>query len=441
MLHIRGKALIAVAAALVVGLSPLVGPAHSAAAQQPGNPGRAGGGGRPEVRDDELLVKFRPGTAGANQAAAHSQAGGRVDREIRSLDVKVVKVPPGQAANRLQQYQQNRNVEYAELNGIAYVDGFPTDAPPSDQKYGQQWALNNTGQTGGKADADVDAPQAWRVTTGSASPVSIAIVDTGIFGSHPDLQGKVTESANWAGGNSVDASDGYGHGTHVAGIAAAQTNNGEGIAGVCPGCTLVSAKVCDNSGACNYDWIASGVLWSVGCEVRNPDTSTDYGACLRTVRAKVLNLSLGGTYNSITLGRAIKRAWDQGAVPVCAAGNNANSVQFYPAVYPECIAVAATDSRDQKGSFSNHGSWVDVAAPGVSVLSSVTSGGYEAWSGTSMASPHVAGLAGLVWSTGAYATPQKVREQIEKADPIRGTGRQWAKGRINACKAVGGTGC
>jgi thermitase len=146
------------------------------------------------------------------------------------------------------------------------------------------------------------------------------------------------------------------------------TNNGIGVAGVCPDCELISARVCDSNGSCNYDWIASGVLWSVGCEERQPDTSTDFGECTGTQRAKVINLSLGGTYKSTTLERAIKRAWDRGAVLACAAGNNGNTVAFYPAAFSQCIAVAATDRNDRKASFSNFGSWVDVAAPGEGIV-------------------------------------------------------------------------
>ena len=265
----------------------------------------------------------------------------------------------------------------------------------------------------------------------------MAIVDTGVRGDHPDLVSKVIPSRNWTT-SSPDTVDRYGHGTHVAGSVAALTGNGTGVAGVCPECDLISAKVCGDDGGCNYDWIANGVLWAVGCDVR--DQVTD--ECRIAPRARVINLSLGGTYNSITLGNAVARAWQRGAVLTCAAGNNGNSVRFYPAAYTNCIAVAATDNRDRRASFSNFGNtWVDVAAPGVGILSTVVSGGYESWNGTSMATPHVAGLAGLLWSRG-LSTPTSVRSAIESnADRISGTGNAWAKGRINACRALGGTGC
>jgi thermitase len=417
----------------LLALLPALTMAGPATAQN--RPGAAQG--RREFVADELLVAFKPGTPANQRAAAHAQGGGRVQRQIRSLNVDVVKVQ-GPAEHRLQGYQNNPNIEYAELNGIAYVDAWPADGLPSDPEFGKQWALNNTGQTGGKVDADIDAPEAWKTTTGAS--VSVAIVDTGLNAldntAHPDLVGKVTERADWANADHNDPSDGHGHGTHVAGTIAAGTNNSVGVAGVCPGCTLVSARVCDSSGSCNYDWIASGVLWAVGCESRDPDPPGGLGQCLGTSRAKAINLSLGGTYNSITLQRAITRAWDRGTVLACAAGNNGNSVTFYPAAYNECIAVGATDTRDQKASFSNFGNWVDVAAPGVGILSTVKTGGYESWSGTSMATPHVTGLAGLLWANGV-ATPADVRTAIESSTVrLGGSARQLGKGRINACQAL-----
>jgi thermitase len=389
--------------------------------------------GKPEFRDDELLVKFKPGAPAASRAAAHQQAGGREDREIAALDVKVVKVPRGQAENRLRAYQNNPNVEYAELNGTAYATWSPNDA-----NYGSQWALNNQPTS----DRDIDAPQAWDKTKGSSS-TRIAILDTGVRESHPDLTGKVVARNNWTWMDAIgtepnrDATDDrYGHGTHVAGIAAALTNNGTGIAGVCPDCSLVAVKVLNDDGSGAYDYIANGILWTVGCDVRD-----NAGNCQNAPRANVINLSLGGTYNSITLQDAVNKAWNRGVVLSCAAGNNGNSVKFYPAAYTNCIAVAATDSSDRKAAWSNYGKgWVDVAAPGVDILSSVLSGGYEPWSGTSMATPHVSGLAGLLASQGKGR--DAIRSSIEStADRISGTGNFWSKGRINACKAVGGSGC
>ena len=178
---------------------------------------------------------------------------------------------------------------------------------------------------------------------------------------HPDLQGKVVDSRNWYDGSGTQ--DVVGHGTHVAGIAAATTNNGLGIAGVCPGCTLLNAKVCDDTGACPYDRLANGILWSVGCEWRDAQDN-----CLSPLRARTINVSVVGSVASTTLQQAIDRAWARGAVLACAAGNAGTTALQYPAAYSHCIAVAATDATDARPSWSSYGSsWVDVAAPGVSV--------------------------------------------------------------------------
>jgi len=415
--------------------------------------------GRPEFVEDELLVKFKPRVPPAAQAAIHSQAAAQVVREVRGLDVKVVKVPPQALAQVLQAYQRNPNIEFAERNGIAYADWTPNDPSfPS-----QQWSLNNTGQNSGKVDADVDAPQAWDVyntTMGAATPppaATVSIVDTGIDPTHQDLTAKIVDARNWYDGGPT--ADVYGHGTHVAGITAAITNNAVGIAGTCPGCNLLNAKVCDDSGNCPYDRVANGVLWSVGCEWREQDPATGgLGKCLSPIRAQVINMSISGTGGSTTLQLAIDRAAELGAVMACAAGNNGTSQTTYPAGYTNCIAVAATTNQDQRASYSSYGSWVDVAAPGSNIYSTLIGSKYGTMSGTSMASPHVAGEAGMVWSQlwSSYVDPNNrtnppdaakqaqlanlrgaVRSRIEStADPINSPGRPIGRGRINACRAL-----
>lgn len=423
-----------IAIALLVALGPIFGLPGSTWAEEKADKQEGTIKDKPDKHDDQIIVKFRAGVPEAVEDDVHKKKGGAVKNEVRGLDVKVVKVAKGKAAEAIEAYQEDPNVEYVEPLGIGYVDWIPSDG-----SYAQQWGLDNTGQNGGKVDADVDGPRAWDLTRGaSAAGVrsAIAILDTGIREDHPDLAGKVVDRRNWTFAPTID--DVVGHGTHVAGIAAASTNNATGIAGVCPDCVIVNGKVCDDSGACNYDYIANGVLWAVGCEWRD-----QAGNCLSPVRARSINISITGTYNSITLRDAINKAWSRGAVVSCAAGNDGRSTMVYPAGYNNCIAVAATDRMDARASFSNFGSsWVDLAAPGASILSTVTSGGYESWSGTSMAAPHVAGAAGLVWSTKLCSANNCVRTRVESnADRIGGTGSQWAKGRLNACRAVGGTQC
>lgn len=215
----------------------------------------------------------------------------------------------------------------------------------------------------------------------------------------------------------------------MAGSAAALTNNGIGVAGTCPNCVLYNVKVLADNGSGAWSWIANGITWA-----------TDNGA-------KVINMSLGGSSGSSTVESAVNYAWGKGVVLVADAGNSGTSSPFYPAYYTNVIAVAATDQNDNKASFSNYGTWVDIAAPGVSILSTAPDHPNKIWgkavkygtlSGTSMASPHVAGAAGLVWSTGICFTDNScVRNRIEtNADQITGTGTYWVNGRLNAYRAV-----
>jgi len=386
----------------------------------------APGSGEPaaELVAGEILVAFQPGTPGQAMAELHRQNGGAVQETIAGIGVQVVRVPAGQEKERAARYQRNPNVLFAEVNGLYHA--FFT---PDDTNFGQQWQYNNAN------DADIDAVEAWNVTLGDPG-VAIAILDTGIDQSHPDLVGKVTKNVNFSTSRTVD--DKYGHGTHVAGSAAAVTSNGIGVAGTCPKCTLYNVKVLNDSGSGSWSGIAKGIRWAA-----------DNGA-------KVISMSLGGSIGSSTLKSAVDYAWGKKVVVVAAAGNDGWSLPSYPAYYANAIAVAATDSSDLKASWSNYGkSWVDVAAPGVSILSTApdhtntiwgsTGAQYGTISGTSMATPHVAGLAGLVWSSGLCTTNTCVRAQIEKgADQKTGTGTgtgrgtYWAWGRINAFRSVSG---
>jgi thermitase len=391
----------------VIGLFVLLaGAGAPAAAAQPFSPGP------PDFVSGRVLVGFHPGTPAQTAVEVVQRVGGEIIETLPGIEVLVVRVPAGQEMARIQAYQNNPNVEFAEVNGIWSVEW-----TPDDPMYHDQWQYHNTGQTGGTADADIDAPEAWAVTPGSDT-VSIAVLDTGIDPNHPDIGPKVIASANFT--DSTTTNDIHGHGTHVAGSVAALTNNGQGVSGTCPACVLLNVKVLGDSGGGSWDGIAKGIDWSANNG------------------AKVINMSLGGGA-SRTVERAVNNAWNKGVVIVAAAGNNGNNQLHYPAAYNNVMAVAATDHNDQRASFSNWGSWVSVAAPGTSILSTILGGGYDYKQGTSMASPHVAGQAGLIWSKGDYTTNSGVRTQIEQtADKIAGTGTSWAHGRINACKAVGG---
>ncbi len=358
---------------------------------------------------DRILVKFHATTPENVKAAIHQFHGGSVLDVIPELDVHVVQIPKNKVREMLRNYYQEGWVEFAEADYIAYAT-----YTPNDTYFGNQWGMTK-----------IQAPKAWDVTQG-LSTVKIAICDTGIDQNHEDLAAKIVANNNFTTSSTVD--DLYGHGTHVAGIAAAITNNGVGVAGVGFNSSLMNVKVLDDTGSGYYSWIANGIIWAANNG------------------AKVINMSLGGTSSSTTLQNAVNYAWNKGCVLVAAAGNSNTSLPSYPAYYANCIAVAATDQNDAKASWSNYGSWVDIAAPGVNIFSTLPNHSnqigilnYGSLSGTSMATPHVAGVAALVWATkyGTGNTNTAVRNKILTTADQAGT--MWSKYRIkrlNAYNAV-----
>jgi len=312
---------------------------------------------------DRLLVKFEPGMSGNDKAQVHSQVGGKVESVIPGIGIHVVTVPRGQGATKSAAYRLNKGVRHVEIDTIVQVLDIPND-----QYFTEQWGMTK-----------VQAPQAWDITEGSPG-ISIAILDTGIDMDHPDLADKIVSDVNFTDSPTSDY-NGHKHGTHVAGIAAAIGGNGIGVAGLGYDCSLMNVKVLGDDGFGYASWVAQGIIWAA-----------DNGA-------DVINLSLGDTSPSVAMEDAVDYAWTKGVVVVAGAGNSGGTAPFYPAYYENCIAVGATDANDQLAYFSNHGTWVDVAAPGVAIYSTLPDGEYNAASGTSMASPHVAGLAGLLFST------------------------------------------
>jgi thermitase len=347
----------------------------------------------------ELIVKFKSGTSSAAIQSLHAKMGAKVSKTSKA-GFQVVKFSGTSVEAMLQKYKKLPNVEYAEPNYYYHAFWTPNDPAFATQQWGPQ---------------KIQAPAAWDVTRGSSS-VRVAVVDTGVQANHPDLAGKVVNGWDFVE-NDGTPQDANGHGTHVAGIAAAVTNNGVGIAGVAPNVQILAVRVLDANGSGTLDAVAAGIQYAA-----------DNGA-------KVINLSLGGSVGSTTLQNAVNYAWNKGVVVVAAAGNSGSSAPSYPAYYTNAIAVASTTSSDTKSSFSNWGSWVDVAAPGSSIYSTYAGSTYATLSGTSMATPHVAGLAGLLASQGRTAS--QIRAAIQNtADPISGTGTYWTYGRINAYRAV-----
>ena len=353
---------------------------------------------------ERLIIKFRPITPYFYRDRLVSSYSGLNSEPLRLKDTLVVRVPASQLEGIAVNLRKNLFVEYAEADFRAEAQDIPNDP-----QFSNQWGLTK-----------INAPGGWDVTHGGS--VDIAILDTGINSAHPDLSAKIIVSVNCTAASTCPAqttTDPDGHGTHVAGIASAVTNNSIGIAGVSWDARLMSVKVLDDSGGGFYSWISNGIVWAA-----------DNGA-------EVINLSLGGSFSSSTLESAVNYAWGKGVVVVAAAGNSGRNRPLYPAYYTNAIAVGATDASDKKASFSNYGTWVDVAAPGVSILSTYGNG-YSTLSGTSMATPFVSGLAGLLFGQNPGWSGSQVRGKIEStADSITGTGTLFKWGRINVCSAVG----
>jgi len=355
---------------------------------------------------DRVIIKFHPLIPKYFKNKVVESYGLKLKEELNLSNTFVVEVPKGKVSEYNDRIKMNLLVDYVEEDHVASEFNIPNDSYFSDQ-----WGL-----------VKIQAPGAWDINRGSSN-VDIAIVDTGVNYRHPDLGAKVKSSVDcrFSSCPSLWTQDPDGHGTHVAGIASAITNNGQGIAGVSWDSNLISVKVLDDSGSGYYSWIANGIVWAADN------------------KAEVINLSLGGSFSSSTLEAAVNYAWNKGAVVVAASGNRGTSSPTYPAYYSNAIAVGAVTQSDTKASFSNFGSWVDTAAPGVSIYSTYQSG-YEFLTGTSMSSSYVAGLVALIKAQNPSFSNLEIRQKLESsADAISGTGSYWKYGRINACKALGCT--
>jgi subtilisin family serine protease len=378
----------------------------------------------------QMLVKFSV-TAPAAAATLAAQTGLSVQDTIPQLGIAVVEAAEAATGAELAAMatalEASPAVEWAEPN---YT--FTLDATPDDPYY-----ATNQGPYLNR----LEMPAAWDYAMGQ-SGVIIAVLDTGVYADHPDLASGIwTNSKEFYGKSGIDDDgngfiddvhgwnfpdgnnqiyDDYGHGTHVAGIAAARINNGVGIAGMAGGATIMPVDVF-NYAIGTYEDLIRAIIYA-----------TDNGA-------RVINMSLGATSYSRGEEAAVDYAWNHGVVVVAAAGNTGRNTYHYPAAHRNAIAVAATDANDNRAGFSTYGDFVDVAAPGVSVLSTLTSGGYGAMSGTSMATPHVAGLAALLFSLNPQLTNTQVRELIEtNVDDLGAAGWDpyFGSGRINARKSL-----
>jgi thermitase len=368
-----------------------------------------------------IIVKFARGTSAAQRSALLGTT--QLRGTIHGLGAHVVRSgDPAALAARL---NGSALVQYAEVDKTMRIA-----AMPNDPRFAELYALDNTGQTGGTADADIDAPEGWDAAGLGAFPdtggVKVGIVDTGIRATHEDLSGKVADCAQSQGSiQEGSCADDNGHGTHVAGTIAARANNGKGVAGVAFNSPLAICKA------------LSGPL--------GQGSTSDVANCITYLAdkgARVISMSLGGG-DSTTLHDAVQYAYKNGsgALLVAAAGNDGNGTLNYPAGYSEVVSVAATDNRDQRASFSDANGDVEVAAPGVNVLSAYNSNdtSYATLSGTSMATPHVSGVAAVIFDRNPSLTAAQARDKLDASvDDLGAPGRDtsYGFGRVNLVKAA-----
>ena len=367
----------------------------------------------------QIVVRFKDGTTSAERQRVITAIGARADsrRSIGKLSAQTLLVVAGTEDATIARLNAEPQVAYAARIHRKKLDDVPND--PSFK------AANRNAEAWGY-DA-INAPRAWSTTTGSSN-VLIAVIDSGLDVSHPDIAGRVVlpEPLGWSGAPYPSDTDKYTHGTHVAGIAAAAGNNGVGMAGVAWGVKVMPIRVFDYPGSPDDgqdSMIAQAIVFAV-----------DHGA-------QIINMSLGGGDYSQIEADACAYAWRKGAFVVAAAGNNGRDEAFYPASYDYTVGVAATDRKGVRAGFSNYGSLVDLAAPGVSIYSllPVANGSYGYKNGTSMATPYVAGVAALLKSIHPDYSPDQILTILKTtATDLGAAGRDdfFGAGQIDADAAL-----
>lgn len=361
------------------------------------------GPGGSQYAAGELIVTYKDEAPEQEVESLDEEVGAEVEENLSEVDAKVLEFPEVKSERSEEVREEDLEQARQELERAPAVENVyynyvrTASFTPRDPLFRRQYGLKKPG-----------FEKAWSRTRGKGK--RIALVDSGVQTTHPDLAGKVVAQYDFRNNNGT-VEDLHGHGTHVAGTAAARTSNRKGVAGGCPNCRLLIAKAL-GSELSGYDSdIAEGIVWSANSG------------------AKVINLSLGGPGGKSVLKNAIDYATARGVVVVAAAGNGGIAGPVYPAAYPNVIAVAATGPNDGRDSFYTRGNWIDVSAPGFNIISTVP-GGYTVKSGTSMSSPHVAALAGLLSAQGRG--PASIRGRIVSTavdlgprgrDPLYGSGR------------------
>ncbi|MGH9944188.1 MAG: S8 family peptidase [Pyrinomonadaceae bacterium] len=424
--------------------------------------------------DAEVIVRFRPGTSADEIDRLTSTLNDRLQDRFEFVNGEaVIADEDGFSAEEVAaQYRRQPEVLYAEPNyeinlspvadeefqaAEGYVGNDDDDEPPvimgrrpNDQMFGEQWALQNTGQREGKSQADISAVLAWEKTQGS-DKIVVAVLDTGVDYNHNDLKGNMwTRPAGVApyededlgafddrygfdaADNDGDPMDDNGHGTHCAGIVGAEGDNSEGIAGVNWKVEIMPLKFLGRGGSGTTKDAIESINYAIDRKRAG-------------VNLRIISASWGSTMYSRALEDAIRRAGEEGIIFIAAAGNasvNNDRRPHYPSSYklPNVVAVAALNRRDTLASFSNYGAQgVHLAAPGAEILSTWPKNKYEEHSGTSMATPVVSGVAALVLSVNPKMTVKELRERLlASVDRLPALeGKLSSGGRINAARAVG----
>ena len=390
--------------------------------------------------DGQLIIKYAAGTGERDKGGIRGVLNAVTRTELPSIGAELVELTGMSVEEALAKIRGDARIEYAEPNYYQYAI-----ATPNDPDFSRLWGMNNTGQTGGTVDADIDAPEAWDVSTGDT--VIVGVIDTGVDTAHVDLHANLWTNPGEIPNNGIDDDgngyiddmhgwdfvnndngpvDDHGHGTHTSGTVAAVGNNSIGVAGVCWKARIMALKFLDAGGYGNTSNAVLAVAYAT------------------KMKARLTSNSWGGGGYSQALKDAIDSAGAHGILFVAAAGNNSSDNDAYPN-YPcgynsdNIIVVAATDHNDQMASFSNWGATtVDLAAPGVSVYSSLPGDSYGYYSGTSMACPHVSGAAALVWSKYPNLTYLQVKGRIvDMADKLPNlAGKCVSGGRLNVFMSI-----
>lgn len=414
--------------------------------------------------EPEVLVQFKPGLTLSEIERIAAKYNDRVEDNIESVNglISLDDLDNASAAKVAEQYASMTDlVDYAEPNFEIKLDPMEQDKQPADEEspvagapndpmFGDQWALSNTGQNGGKAKADVKALEAWAKTKGSEKVV-VAVLDTGVDYTHTDLSsniwfrpdsvpayndkelGPINDTYGFnAGDNKADPMDDNGHGTHCAGIIGAEGDNDEGIAGINWKVQIMPLKFLSRSGSGSTKDAIEAINYAIDRKRKG-------------VNVRVISASWGSYGYSRALENVIKAAGEEGILFVAAAGNDSSNNDrrgHYPASYklPNVISVAALDRMDNLASFSCFGAKsVHIAAPGKDIISTWLGDAYRDASGTSMATPYVSGVAALVAATDPNISVEKLRSRIlDTADKVPSLdGKMSTGGRVNAAKAVG----